>query len=143
MAGIQVWDTSGQLASAVTAMGLHRESAVKGPLPFVVKEIRKRLFVSAFVADKQLATFTNRPPRLSRRYCSYQLPLDLDDDQLMSEGDELLRHIANLDSEGWNKENMVTSASGLRAHMTVSVLRDEILELPLKPDSEATMKLRK
>ena len=31
-----------------------------------------------YAVDKLMATFVGRPPRISRRYCSVQVPLDLE-----------------------------------------------------------------
>ena len=80
----------------------------------MVSELRKRVFVCAFLVDKQLATFTGRPPRLSRRYCNCQLPLDLDDTQLTIEGDELSHIVGTLDENGWNTEDKLSSVTILR-----------------------------
>ena len=108
------WRKSGYVATTITALGHHRESTITDGAPFMVSELRKRVFVCAFLVDKQLATFTGRPPRLSRRYCNCQLPLDLDDTQLTIEGDELSHIVGTLDENGWNTEDKLSSVTILR-----------------------------
>ena len=100
----------------------------------MVSELRRRLFVAAFGADKQLATFMGRPPALSRRYCTCKLPLDLSDHELMATGDELSAAVAKLDADGWNQSNKAYPATYLRAWMVMTQIRDEILELSLGYD---------
>lgn len=94
------------------------------------------MFMSAFSMDKQIATVTGRPPALSRRYCETQLPIDLDDEQLMSTGEELEKHLNNLDDRGWNKTGVVCQKTLIRAWYTSLLIRDEVLELSLGKASE-------
>ena len=128
-----LWRKSGHVATAITALGFHRENI--SAAPFMVSELRRRTFASAFIADKQIATFTGRPPRLSRRYSNCQLPLDLDDEQLMLDGEQRSQMLATLDENGWNK-SAFTHATALRGLMIMSLIRDEILELCLGPAHE-------
>ena len=87
--------------------------------------------------DKGLATFTGRPPSLSRRYVNCQLPLDLSPDELMAEGEVLSQAIARLDSDGWNTDGEVYSSTVIRAWTLLSLVRDEILELSLGPVTQS------
>ena len=134
-----LWRKAGHVATAVTSLGLHREDATAPrSAPFMVAELRKRTFGAVFIADKQLATFTGRPPRLSRRYSHCQLPLDLSDDQLMSEGEELQKHLAQLDAAGWNQGAKARYVTLERGFMLMSLLRDEVLEVCLGPSAEVS-----
>ena len=123
------------MATTITALGHHRESTITDGAPFMVSELRKRMFVCAFASDKQVATFTGRPPRLSRRYCNCHLPLDVNDAQLTLEGEELSRVIRDLDANGWNTEDELTHVTILRGYMVLSLIRDEVLELCLGTES--------
>ena len=120
------------------ALGMHREEAVIGAAPLLVSEIRKRIYACAFSADKAIATFTGRPPRLSRRYSSCQLPLDLNDEQLMTSADELSANLQRLDAEGWNHGGVANRVTHIRGFMVASLIRDEILELCLGANSESS-----
>ena len=99
----------------------------------MVSELRRRLFCSVFITDKQLATFTGRPPALSRRYSTCQIPLDLSDDEIMAEGEELEVVRGSLDPNGWSTSGKIYPSTGHRAWMFMSLIRDEILEISLGP----------
>ncbi len=107
----------------------------------MVAELRRRIFAAAYIYDKQLATFTGRPPRLSWRYSHCQLPLDLSEDQLMAEGEELQRHMSSLDAAGWSRTGKCHHVTIIRAWMIAMLLRDEILEMCL--GSSAGMSLER
>ena len=100
------------------------------------------MFTASFIMDKQLATLFGRPPRLSRRYSNCSMPLDLDDEDIMLQGAALDAKVAGLDLRGWNTQGKLTRTGVLRAVMIASLIRDEILELCLGPDSDCTSQRR-
>lgn len=114
---------------ADTITGFNWENTVVENTPFMVAEIR--MFVASFIIDKQVATLIGRPPRLSRRYASVKLPLDLSDNEIMLKGDELQEKISKLDADGWNTIGKVTRSACIRAMTVAALSRDEILELSL------------
>ncbi|MCJ1405796.1 hypothetical protein MMC11_009026 [Xylographa trunciseda] len=131
----QLWRRHGALAGAITSLGLHRGSDATNSPSVMVAELRKLIFAAAFIQDKQLATFTGRPPALSRRYSVCQLPVDLTDMELMADDEELKVIMdTKLDAAGWRKDAIVTQGTTLRAWMIMAIIRDEILELSLGPD---------
>ncbi|KAF1978978.1 hypothetical protein BU23DRAFT_524667 [Bimuria novae-zelandiae CBS 107.79] len=125
------WKRSGILATAMIFFNLHQEIKVDDNTPFFIAELRKRLFVCAYVNDKYSAIYNGRPPRLTRQYCMLQCPLDLNDEQLMSEGPELELAMQSLDEEGWNLEARVQRSTFARLFMHNSLLAEEILEISL------------
>lgn len=94
-------------------------------------EARRRIVCQVFIADKFLAAFVGRPALLTRRFCSIQLPLDLDDDALLSDKETFQRHLLLVDSNGWDMDGRLHSASVLRVRTMVALIRDEILEIGL------------
>lgn len=137
--GRQLWRRHGALASAITSLGLHRGSDPTNSPSFMVAELRKHIFAAAFIQDKQLCTFTGRPPTLSRRYSVYQLPLDLTSQELMLDEETINEIISTkLDAAGWRKEPHLTPSTTSRAWMMMAMLRDEILELSLGPGMESS-----
>lgn len=94
-------------------------------------ELRKRLFICAYESDKYNATFSGRPPRLTRHYCRLQLPLDLTDAQTMSDGPELSKAINDLDDKGWNQSETIHRSTFARLFATNALITEEILELSL------------
>ena len=135
--GRQIWRRHGALASAITTLGLHRGSDTTNSPSFMVAELRKRIFSSAFAQDKQLATLTGRPPALSRRYSNFQLPLDISDEDLMADEETLTIALSKLDADGWNTEAGKSPVTICRAWMLMALSRDEILEISLGPAFES------
>lgn len=94
-------------------------------------EARRRIVCQIFITDKFLAAFVGRPALLTRRFCSIQLPLDLDDRILLSDNETFQRHRSRLDNHGWDVDGRLHSASILRVRTMVALIRDEILEIGL------------
>lgn len=120
----------GDLVSASTALGLHREVENSGPVS-IVSELRKRVFAIVFNLDKNSSLLTGRPPALSYRYCRFKLPWDVSDEVLVEGGDALAKAIEALDENGWNKEGKLFPNTTTRAHCKLSIVLNEILELSL------------
>jgi hypothetical protein len=110
---------------------LHQEITVDDNTPFFMAELRKRLFICAYNNDKSSAAFAGRPPKLSRLYCRLQIPLDLTDTQIMSEGAELQAAIAELDDKGWNQNETVQRTTFARITATNALITEEVLEISL------------
>ncbi|KAL5385470.1 hypothetical protein PMIN06_005624 [Paraphaeosphaeria minitans] len=125
------WKRSGILATAMIFFNLHQEIKVDDNTPFFIAELRKRLFVCAYENDKYSAIYNGRPPRLTRSYCMLQSPLDLTDEQLMSEGPDLELALHSLDDAGWNSSARIQRSTFARLFMPNSLLAEEILEVSL------------
>jgi hypothetical protein len=125
------WQKCGEVNNACLAFGLHQEIKVDADTPFFITEFRKRMFIQAYVNDKFTATFVGRPPRLSRQYCLLQLPLDLNDDQIMADEFDPDLILASLDDDGWNQRGTVHRCTFARIFAQNAQIREEILELSL------------
>jgi hypothetical protein len=122
---------TGQLYNALLACGLHQEIKVDDRIPFFIVELRKRLFICAYENDKYTAAFMGRPPRLTRQYCRIQLPLDLDDAQIMSDGADLENALKTLDDDGWNRCGTIQRCTYARIFASNALITEEILEISL------------
>jgi hypothetical protein len=81
-----------------------------------------------------------RPPRLSRHFCSVDLPLDLDDSVLTGPSEALQEAVAKLDVNGWNTEGAYRPVVRQRMNLLLCPIREEALELtigPAMPDVES------
>ena len=112
-------------------MGLHQAIPLKENVPSFVIELRRRSFAAAYVADKAISTFFGRPPRISKKFSVCELPLDLSDDDLWSEGQQLQRAAEKVDSRGWNLKRMLHQSTLRRVRTLTAAIRDEVLELSL------------
>lgn len=123
------WRKSGDLATALFALGFHQEP--KPELPFFLAELHRRIFWLAYMSDKDFATFFGRPPMINGKFCLCRMPLDLEDSQLALDGEPLAYALNDLDHEGWNQNSVVGRASWLRVSVINAKFREEILELSL------------
>ena len=96
------------------AQGLHQEIKPSAEVPFWMSEVRKRVFGVTYICDKGTSNFLGRPPRLQRKYCSMQLPLDLEPRQLRLPPALLEREVDKLDENGWNTDDAFTSTAYIR-----------------------------
>ncbi|KAK3075774.1 hypothetical protein LTR53_000599 [Teratosphaeriaceae sp. CCFEE 6253] len=130
------WQRTGEVCDAIVAMGLHQGNKVNAETPFFLAELRKKIFISAYGRDKQVATFLGRPPRLSHRYCKMEAPLDLSDDQLFLRGTELDLALSQLDENGWNTSGYLYRTTWLRVWFQHCRMREDILEIALGSEEE-------
>ena len=92
---------------------------------------RTSLFVCAYENDKYSAVYHGRPPRLTRSYCLLQVPLDLSDSQIMLDGEELEKVVANVERNGWNKREPIHRCTFSRIFTENALLTEEILEISM------------
>jgi hypothetical protein len=132
-----VWRQLGDLVSASTALGLHREVDVAGTVSFI-SELRRRIFTIVFNIDKGSSLLTGRPPALSYRFCRFKLPLDISEEVMMGSCEEFRRAVENLDEDGWNRAGKIYPNTVTRAHGKLAIVLNEILELSLGDFGEGT-----
>jgi chromatin structure-remodeling complex subunit RSC3/30 len=137
-----VWRKLGDLSTAIYASGIHQHGRGTSDIPFWLTEMRTRALGTSYSIDKLLCTFVGRPPRISKRYCHISPPLDLEFTELALEGADLEQALANIGEDGWNRNPAGTKA--VRGRKSVyqrcfvlnALLREEVLELSLGPDSD-------
>ncbi|KAK2032885.1 fungal-specific transcription factor domain-containing protein [Colletotrichum zoysiae] len=125
------WQLHAETVALTTFLGFHDEGAADPYKPTICSEIKRKLFCYIFYLDKVLASFTGRPPLISRRYARTPPPLDLKDEYLLADEATLARHVADLDENGWNAEGSLCSATFVRARVMLAHIRDEIFEIAL------------
>ncbi|KAK2000425.1 fungal-specific transcription factor domain-containing protein [Colletotrichum falcatum] len=130
-ASFACWQLHAETVALSTFLGFHDEVAAEPYKPTICSEIKRRIFCYIFYLDKVLASFTGRPPLISRRYARTPPPLDLRDEYLLADEATLARHVANLDENGWNTEGGLCSATFGRARVMLAHIRDEIFEIAL------------
>ena len=125
------WRRLGDMISACVARGLHGEIQVSADVPFWMSELRKRLFAATYIFDKSISNFLGRPPRLPRKYCTMQLPLDLEPKHLRMPEAELEDVVNRLDQQGWNTNASLSGMVWVRCHFIMSMICEDVLELAL------------
>lgn len=125
------WRLHGENVALLTYLGLHALHDDKPYIPTAAKEVRRRLVSQVFVIDKVAASFSGRPPLLSRKYMQTPLPLDLCDEVLMSDPDTIAVAVEALDENGWNREGERYSTTIVRARTKLARVKDEVMEVAL------------
>lgn len=65
----------GDVASSLFALGYHEKVNEEAHnIPTFLAELRRACFARIYAADKSLAIFLGRPPRIVKEYCFLQLP---------------------------------------------------------------------
>ncbi|KAF2842237.1 hypothetical protein M501DRAFT_1013590 [Patellaria atrata CBS 101060] len=140
-----VWRGHGALVATTLSAGLNTNPDTFPTETTIGLEARRRVYTTVYNIDKVMATMLGRPPLLSVRYSSTPLPLDLSDAALLCEDSSISAEITSLDSNGWNTNNRIHSATILRARAMFASIREGILEIALGPklnSSEITMELK-
>lgn len=69
----------GDIASSLFALGYHEKiDEDMHNIPIFLAELRRACFARIYAADKSLAIFLGRPPRIVKEYCFFQLPIHLE-----------------------------------------------------------------
>ncbi|KAL7758401.1 hypothetical protein ACKLNR_012928 [Fusarium oxysporum f. sp. zingiberi] len=69
------WRRMGDATSSLFALGYHElsdDNTVDAPA--FMMQMRKAAFARIYSADKMLAVFLGRPPRIAREYCAFAIP---------------------------------------------------------------------
>lgn len=133
--GDEVSMSAGLLILAYMEAGLHR--LPESPEIEPHSEFRKTLSASAYYLEKSDALFKARPPILTRFYCSYQIPLDLTEDELYGSRKGLAIAVSQLDKDGWNTCGRISAMTYFRASCVLTPIREEILEISLGINMQA------
>lgn len=125
--GLSVWRLHNDAVGTCVAFGLHIYQGTSQITLYT--EQMKSIAACMFWLDKDLSTFTGRPPALSHRYYSCPPPLDINDNTLICGGAELDREIQSLDENGWNTQGRVFEATIVRMMLMTSLIQEEIMEM--------------
>ncbi|KAJ4012332.1 hypothetical protein NW752_008006 [Fusarium irregulare] len=125
------WKFHAETVAMLTFAGRHDNCSknLRGPTYTTIPcEILRRFSCQVFITDKFLATLVGRPPLLSRRFCSVELPLDIDDVTLLTDKESFDRCRESLDLDGWATDGRFRAVTVLRIRMKIALIRDRILE---------------
>ncbi|EME48148.1 hypothetical protein DOTSEDRAFT_147401 [Dothistroma septosporum NZE10] len=128
-----VWRRLGNVTTDIFAAGFHREAKNTSKTPFFLAECRRKAFVAAYQLDKFIATLLDLPPRILRRYSDCKMPLELTDEQLLSDPEALAQARARLSPDGWSPDKQYIPATWQRVRFQLGMLREDILEYPFLP----------
>ncbi|KAI1660453.1 hypothetical protein F4813DRAFT_350017 [Daldinia decipiens] len=130
-ADLLVWRTHAETISLLTFLGFHAVEEKDRHQTSLSTEIKKRIFHNTFSIAMDVVSFTGRPPLISSRYSSTPLPLDISNEDLLSDHDTFMKAISRLDEEGWNTDGEIYPSTHIRARAIIALIREEIFEIAL------------
>jgi hypothetical protein len=115
--------------ASVSALGYHERIADKPDVPNFLVELRRSAFARIYNSDKSFAIFLGRPPRISKRTVSLQLP------SCHSDWDSEAATTADLSpATGWDVGVAMSYRAEARwSGMCMSIM-EEILEILMGED---------
>ncbi|KAI3129358.1 transcriptional regulator family: Fungal Specific TF [Penicillium roqueforti] len=128
---LKTWRRLNDAACALLAAGLHESIQEARDVPFFLVELRKRIFSRLYSIDISLATFLGRPPRMSKKFCCINLPLDIDEKCYSLSETALSRELEDIDHAGWNSQGHIRPSAVMRWSTITAMIREETLELLL------------
>lgn len=106
------------------ALGYHENiDKTKPQIPIFLAELRKTAWAITYSADKNVAIFLGRPPRMSKRFCYFQLPLHPPSSELGDASNAWDRNTR------WRADTPFCYGAGIRWAALCSALKEDILEL--------------
>ncbi|KAB8276073.1 hypothetical protein BDV30DRAFT_235914 [Aspergillus minisclerotigenes] len=122
--GHQAWQRLSDLATEVLDPTIVKLGA---RIPFIFTQTRRKIIASAYWIDKSLASLHGQVPRITCLPQGFETPLDIDDDELLLKGFDLLHS----HSSDWNQSGYTCPATYIRARYILGAFRDELFQLSL------------
>lgn len=115
------WRRIGDVISSTFALGYHENLEAKPDVPSFLTEMRKTASARIYSADKNLAIFLGRPPRMCKRFCHLHLPSSWIGFETLAYG-----HTANADGD---EEIKATYCGDTRWSVICASLKEDIMEM--------------
>ncbi|KAK6062539.1 hypothetical protein SCUP515_13265 [Seiridium cupressi] len=136
----QTWKFLADAVASLTFLGMHAEPFDDSYQPTFYSEISRRVLLPVFTIDKVQLAFTGRPPLLFRKFITTPMPLDIKDEDLFLDQKSLIEKVrTTVDDKGWNTEGGFYSATYIRARYIMAQFREQIAEIALGNDRQATV----
>ncbi|KAJ5287972.1 hypothetical protein N7478_003658 [Penicillium angulare] len=119
------WRKLGDVISSTFAMGYHENLEAKPGIPRFLMELRKSAFARIYSADKNIAIFLGRPPRMNKRFCHFQIPSCQTNSQ--PDSDIILNN--HLNQHVWHPDSKPGYRADSRWSALCAFLKEEVWEL--------------
>ncbi|KAK0763733.1 hypothetical protein N5P37_003117 [Trichoderma harzianum] len=133
------WRRMGDVASSLFALGYHEKIDEDSyDIPLFVAELRRSCFARIYAADKSLAIFLGRPPRIMKEFCYFQLPTKFvsvweEPDNIEKSGSSPMSSPMitgrERDVEEHNNEQVLNYTSDTFCSALFAVIKEEVLQL--------------
>ncbi|RAK98555.1 fungal specific transcription factor domain-containing protein [Aspergillus ibericus CBS 121593] len=116
------WRKIGDVISSIFHLGYHDDIDAKPDAPDFLTQLRKTAFARIYSTDKNLASFLGRPPRMTKRFSTLQIPSSFPDPQG--------------DSTAWDPNAKASYRAETRWSALCASLKEEISELARDKSNE-------
>ncbi|EXJ71067.1 uncharacterized protein A1O5_06060 [Cladophialophora psammophila CBS 110553] len=120
------WRRLGDVIGSLLFLGLHERIADMPMIPGFLAELRRSIFAQIYSDDKNMAVFLGRPPRLSRKFCCFQLS---DNNRDTHTRNPPRPPMAALDHTFFGSNDRIDQVTGLRWTACRASLKEEIMEV--------------
>lgn len=123
------------MASSLFALGYHEKiEEDSSEVPLFVAELRRSCFARVFAADKSLAVFLGRPPRVTKEFCYFQVPLMMasawnDADTTIKKDNSSPLTYRVMSGREPNDEHALNYTSDTVCAAVFALLKEEVLQL--------------
>ena len=126
--GLHSWRSLGDVIASIFALGYHENIQTKPNVPAFLVELRRTAFARVYSADKNVAIFLGRPPRMTKRFSYFQIP--------SSRGNlETDRSLDNQHGvQDWDVNAKISYRAEARWSAVCAFTKEEILELLFSED---------
>lgn len=107
-------------------LGLNEKSADEVTIPLFLIELRRSAFAQIYADDTNMAVFLGRPPRLNRKFCSFQLPTHTEDESSRTYSPP--RPMANENYVYFHPHDRIDRVTGIRWTACCASIQEDILE---------------
>lgn len=125
--GLQSWRRLGDVIASAFALGYHENLQTRLDVPAFLVDLRKSAFARLYSGDKNVAIFLGRPPRMSKKFCHFQIPSSIPDTSKVSPG-------RLLDPEDWDSNARISYRADTRWSALCASLKEDILEVLMHRD---------
>ncbi|PWY75196.1 hypothetical protein BO94DRAFT_209682 [Aspergillus sclerotioniger CBS 115572] len=109
------WRRIADVISSIFALGYHDDIDAKPDTPDFLTQLRKTAFARVYSADKNVAIFLGRPPRMTKRFSTFQIPASFADPRA--------------DCFAWDPDGKASYRAETRWSALCASLKEEVLEL--------------
>ena len=122
--GFCAWRKLGDVIASIYALGYHENIEAKPNAPQFLTDLRKTAFARAFSGDKNIAIFLGRPPRMSKKFAIFQIPLA----RVNSESEGFLQD-HDFTAQTWNPACKMSYRAETCWSALCAFIKEDILEL--------------
>ena len=137
VSGFCAWRKLGDVIASIYALGYHENIEAKSDAPPFLTDLRKTVFARAFSGDKNIAIFLGRPPRMSKKFAYFQIPLA----RVNSESEEFLQD-HDVTAQAWDPASKMSYRSETRWSALCAFIKEDILELLYSGHRNDSAKIR-